>query len=1421
MPTCLQDIVAFRKDKLFNGAVDIDWFYGDQNKAELAAQNFVFHGAQAHAVRQEDIHSSHKLVDTAHFATKLIKRSYGNGDEPFTLAIAGYGTGKSHLALTLSMLFSRPQSSVAKEILTSLERASSEEAQDARAYIDSDERPCLVIPINGMARFDLMSELTKKIITRLQDDNLDITPLDNLRPRFRNAEQILNVSQTNTDLVNELIQKTNLSDFDSIISALRNQDESVYKSIHESLNLRGISIENSTVESIKVLIDTTVKYYCGEGKYYRSLMILFDEFGKYIEFATMKVQIAGYGVLQELFEGIQAHEDVASLVGFIQFELKAYLQRIAPEYKNEILRYITRYESAEKVYLSTNIETLIASLLEKKDAAAWEDKCLKDVTEIELIRQRINQFFPVSQNSTTWINKELFSRIIVKECWPFSPYAMWFLYFLSSAGKFLQDRSTLNLIDEAFRRLQSLPVEKIPANGFPPVSLWSDGLQEELLHAEESGQQGAVVFAYLNIENKYASKLTIDELDILRAIVIYSKLGFVASVKNEAVGGLHYISNINEIEIENILLRLQREYNVIEWDDAAKRFEIIGDSAPRRQFIDFLQKQAKQRYDSSSRAALFAREAQNVCELFKNISTSYGDKHEIYIPEWYFACVTSNTQNISLQIEIAAKSWKNDLKIDKPKGMVFYVYVGQSEDIEDERVRIRKRILSVAKDLHLKNIPVLCVLLYDENGELGQLFSELDILNNLSADEKSKYTNLIPIHREKILSNIKAKSASLIKNRDYVSTIKNQDADDNIPLRLADIASMIFEEIYTASIPFPFDGFNTAKGNANQTCATFVRDLLHDNMSRNTLMSRPAIEKNRGLKLFDESWQVLDNSGVSSVPKCLVLKKIFKQWDTQIKIEPLQAQVLLEELLLPPHGANIASALLVLAVYLSARNSQIFIQDSNRGLTVKEWASYEFQARTLPTPQWGNMLFVPVGDVSEEWQSLLDEWASAEIFSDICSLYQQAQELQKTQQIPPTLRKKYDELVQDSSVAMQKIKFYEERLDIALMKVEHGDKNIFRPMLSGASRLKAILDEMESESSRWSTEEKNKIRNLYGPARLKTAELYPEWKMTEVPHDYSMDAMEQFRSKSRKVLSRLKAIDLDAEYADYDKIYSQKIRNAEQYSNIINNIQAAKVWVGEQKYQISGKTLLELKQQNQIALDYKKSMTKYAEGNISTSKEVLASLEDVLRSINSEDKRLKKLNEDVQNSVFKNPNDARVLLDSVKYLIVKFEGNERDVLDLQDMQKILRECISVYELLWNQHSTKEDFVSFSSELVQAIQEKIEEAELAWEATECFSEYIDSICDREQATSDDWWKQLEYELRGISSMPASDAERLRKKCSNAPIWDAAKRKEKTVSILTQIGQRLEDVQIDWLIERFKGLNKDSRQEFIKKIHELGL
>ena len=311
----VSDIVEFRGDKLFNGAVNIEWFTSDESKARLASQAFVFHGPKYHGVRQEDIGDghSHKLIDTANFANAVIQRCYGLEEQPFTLAIAGYGTGKSHLGLTLASLISDPSGENAAAILAGIEAADPDIAQNIRLKLKEASRPCLAVALNGMRGFDLSAEITRQVTAILKKDGYPTTMLDELRPRFGQAISLIQMS--NDSVKDELIQATHIDSIDILIQALENHDEQLYARVYEFFADRGMPIRALSGETVRDVVDIIVREYCGDGKPYHSLLILFDEFGKYTEFATERSQIAGSGALQDLFEAVQDNSNFVCFCG--------------------------------------------------------------------------------------------------------------------------------------------------------------------------------------------------------------------------------------------------------------------------------------------------------------------------------------------------------------------------------------------------------------------------------------------------------------------------------------------------------------------------------------------------------------------------------------------------------------------------------------------------------------------------------------------------------------------------------------------------------------------------------------------------------------------------------------------------------------------------------------------------------------------------------------------------------------------------------------------------------------------------------------------------------------------------------------------------------------------------------------------------
>lgn len=154
------EILSFQSDLYFEGAVQADWFY-NPSQSKKVSESFVFHGPQNHAVTTEEV-GYRNLIDTASFAQKIVEKldDSGEHDNPFTLAIAGYGTGKSHLAVTLSEFLSGPSfhPDVYHSILANIKKADPGIGREIQNSFTSKN---LVLTLNGVNDFDLHYELLR------------------------------------------------------------------------------------------------------------------------------------------------------------------------------------------------------------------------------------------------------------------------------------------------------------------------------------------------------------------------------------------------------------------------------------------------------------------------------------------------------------------------------------------------------------------------------------------------------------------------------------------------------------------------------------------------------------------------------------------------------------------------------------------------------------------------------------------------------------------------------------------------------------------------------------------------------------------------------------------------------------------------------------------------------------------------------------------------------------------------------------------------------------------------------------------------------------------------------------------------------------------------------------------------------------
>ena len=184
----VNDIVSFSKESFFNGAVQTEWFY-DDSKVGAIAESYVFHGPKYYGVSKSDVEpGTHRLLDTASFAKNLTDKLYTpKPNNSFVMTIAGYGAGKSHLAVCLGALFSGiPE--ISESVVKNITAADPEIGEYIR---EKNVRQNLVIVLNGMNNFNLDAEVLRNVRLTLSRFNISDSFLQKLTKSYDIAKHFV------------------------------------------------------------------------------------------------------------------------------------------------------------------------------------------------------------------------------------------------------------------------------------------------------------------------------------------------------------------------------------------------------------------------------------------------------------------------------------------------------------------------------------------------------------------------------------------------------------------------------------------------------------------------------------------------------------------------------------------------------------------------------------------------------------------------------------------------------------------------------------------------------------------------------------------------------------------------------------------------------------------------------------------------------------------------------------------------------------------------------------------------------------------------------------------------------------------------------------------------------------------------------
>lgn len=1077
----LQELVQFNQQGFFEGAVQLGWFQDRIDQANIAAESFIFHGPHYHGALNEQ--DQHLLKDTASLVVELLESlslaKQGREDNPYWLATAGYGAGKSHLAITLATLLSKPDTPLAHKILTHIDRVDSTLGQRARSCFETLKKPSLIIALDGMGNFHLGNQLNKVALKQLEIHAVDTQAVRDLSPRFNKAQRFVERSYQ----IYALEFQKNLAQLDQtkILQLLAENNEDVYAAVDQIfLDVTGSAIPVDGQESAQDLLQTLSDMYCGIDKPFDNIILLFDEFGRYLEYAADRPDLAGDSSLQQIFQGIQDNADKIRFIGFIQYDLKTYLKRFNAKDSRQLQRYITRFDTAHKVHLSSNLETIFANTIQKN--AKELTNLFQQYPTTDTFHQswlRLVQYLPKTKLYPVWHDENLFNQVIAKGCWPLHPIATW---LLTRQNHTVQSRSALTFIRDLLQHSAQLDVFNQPQLfQVSAADLVYDYLLDEMLAAERD--TGANVIETLQtLLQKFHSGFQPNNHKTLTAIAILETLKLRQLNQHQANEILQELTNFDAAMLHEQIKNLS-ELGATEWNSDLGRYELLTDGASRASFNVWIKKTAAQ-FTQQDISELFISKSYDIG--LGPVECEFAQKRNISTPDWVLQPQSYVADQVSYEaLELLIDDWQNNMTYKDAKGRIVYIYLNSQQSLEQYQLQIQQMLETILAKYKLTKLPFLFCYLNDQNNELSTALARLKSFDLMSTADQQQFMRFIQEEKDDVSTVLKNTTSKLLQQKIFFAP-HYPDLPKSL---LKNIATALFEHNYKNTIPFVFDGFRLSQATAPTTIAALFSIMINRQFSVAWLQGQNTALQNRFDTLFRKSWLAVDTiTGKLILPQQQNIKSLYDFIEVTFAIEPnLDLKALYQKLVMPSYGLNDGSFALILGLYLAQETPQYRIIHQGKPKNTAEWLKLVLNKKTGTLLNLDILADTQVQKMEmstrDEWINLFRQWSQEKNPKKIFEIYQAVENKKKVDPLPLDLEVQYNLLIDKFKEIYEEHKKQQDKFDALFTQIlkglESSDIRDYSKLLQATSALIKFAKDDELKKSHIELPTKSTSLNEY------------------------------------------------------------------------------------------------------------------------------------------------------------------------------------------------------------------------------------------------------------------------------------------------------------------------------------------------------
>ena len=571
----IKELVRLNTNAEFFNDVQLRWFWDEQKNAKLA-KGYIF-------TRQagENRKSTVDALDMVRFGLT------DPGSENRMLFMATFGQGKTHLALAMANFFAKsPESEEVQYLIKSLKHAYGD-SPAIKNFTDLKERNPrhLVVCLQGdEVGFDLSSYFVREVEHSLK---AELSEYGGMLPLwFKTALDTLETSVAPQRAKADAFLASHEMDLPKLRQRLEQKDASLYEVVRDLIqHVTGVRPDLGARLSLNALVSHVCVEYCGQGKPYAGLVILFDEFNAFMH-AYSQRNTAGTP-LQDLLNGIANNRENSVFVGFAQRDPMTIVNALQPNNRDALTVEMSRIPQNHRTWLFNNLETVLDAYIGGDDATligaletahAWPALLDAEEATQTLFKRRY-------ERELQW-GQEQFRTKVTIGCFPLHPLTTALLCSVDLAETGNNTRGLLQFVLTSKENIEDKPVA---ANGTPTwicaarmVDWFEKTLCVEELHWEQ--YQKAVYDGGGDLPDLYK--------EVLKAMLLHllAKLP-LANVKYErAIALLAGISH----EEAKAALKTMADRNLIDQDTTNNRYAFLSASGGDRDLRDYIKREVEQ-----------------------------------------------------------------------------------------------------------------------------------------------------------------------------------------------------------------------------------------------------------------------------------------------------------------------------------------------------------------------------------------------------------------------------------------------------------------------------------------------------------------------------------------------------------------------------------------------------------------------------------------------------------------------------------------------------------------------------------------------------------------------------------------------------------------------------------------------------------